>query len=126
MTQQVLFPGWNKLSLEQKSLGKKWIKSILKVRIASENFLNTFSPTSPTDKEPLSNSLADLLNNLQFEVVDSFTSSEGIQLQEIIPRALLSALEDPRQDVCQAICRLSNNTQPSCVSDCIENYTPFF
>lgn len=126
MAQQVLFPGWNKLSFEQKSLAKKWIKSILKLRIASEDFLNTFSTTSPTDEEPLSTSLADLLNNLQFEVVDSLTNSEGIKLQEIIPTALLSSLEDPRQDLCKAFCILRYNNTPSCVSDCLNNLSSLF
>ncbi|WP_333279075.1 hypothetical protein [Microcoleus sp. F10_A2] len=126
MTQQVLFPGWDNFSLEQKSLAKKWIKSILKLRVASKDLLNSFSDSSPTNENPVSNSLDELLNNFQFEVVDSFTNSEGIQLQEIIPTALLSSLEDPRQDFCKAVCIVSNNTQPSCVSNCVQNLRSFF
>lgn len=126
MTQQVLFPGWNNFSSEQKSLVKKWIKSILKLRVASKDLLDSFSNSSPTNKNPLSNALDELLNNFQFEVVDSFTNSEGIQLQEIIPTALLSSLEDPRQDFCKTVCIISNNTQPSCVSDCVKSFPPLF
>lgn len=47
MTQQVLFPGWNNFSLEQKSLAKKWIKSILKLRVVSKDLLDSFSNLNP-------------------------------------------------------------------------------
>ncbi|MEG4286293.1 hypothetical protein QUB68_24495 [Microcoleus sp. A006_D1] len=126
MTQQVLFPGWNNFSLEQKSSAKKWIKSVLKLRVASKDLLESFSNSTPTTENALSNPLDELLSNFQFEVVDSLTNSEGIQLQEIIPSVLLSALEDPGQDLCKAVCLLSQNTEPSCVSNCLENLRSFF
>jgi hypothetical protein len=126
MTQQVLVPGWNNFSLEQKSSTKKWIKSVLKLRVASKNLLDSFSSSLPTNEIPLSNPLDELLSNFQFEVLDSLTNSEGIQLQEIIPSALLSSLEDPGQDLCKAVCLLSQNTEPSCVSNCLKNLRSLF
>lgn len=126
MSQQVLFPGWNNFSFKQKSLTKKWIESILRLRVASKNLLDAFSDISDPNEENLSSAMDDLLNNFQFEVVDSSITSEGIRIQEIIPKILLSSREDLRQDVCKTLCIVSNNNNPNCVSDCIRNLPPLF
>jgi hypothetical protein len=60
MTQKILVPSeWEKLSVQEKELAKKWIKSILEAEISSKNFLkllsrDQFSATTITELEDTS------------------------------------------------------------------------
>lgn len=102
MIQKVLFPRWDSLSSKQKELAKKCIDATIKLRAATKELSEAFSPDD--DEEHQSKPIDNLLENFMFEVVDSSTTSEGIRIEDIIPPALLNSEEPVPNGVCQFKC----------------------
>jgi len=114
MIQKVLFPRWNNLSSQQKTLVKEWIESLIKVEVSKKKLSASLSDTysenqfDSTDLSP---------SEFSVEVVDSSTTSEGIKIEQIISSSSLKSPDNTCKALCAAICSGSN--LPNCLQICI-------
>jgi hypothetical protein len=114
MKQRILYPNWNNLSFDKKTLIKRFLDSFIRFQAVSREIRISFG-----SEEQYSESVDDLLLNLEFEIIDSSTTSEGIRLEEIIPPQLIGVEENLSSAYCRWYCLLSND--PDCVRKCREN-----
>jgi hypothetical protein len=117
MIQKVLFPRWNDLSSQQKTLVKEWIESLIKLEASKKKLCdNLFDIYS----ENQSDSIGAFPSDFSVEVEDSSTTSEGIKIEKIISFSNLKAKSPDNncEAVCAAICNGSN--LPNCLQICSE------
>ncbi|MEG4408871.1 hypothetical protein NDI43_27650 [Microcoleus vaginatus GB2-A3] len=101
MTTKILCPGWDNLSKKQKQLATKWIESLISFRITTTQLSDSlFDAPSDNSLNPIDNAL----KNFQFEVVDSSSTSEGINITEIIPPGAFGLKEKPPDGFPQVVC----------------------
>ncbi|MEG4997767.1 hypothetical protein [Microcoleus sp. B4-D4] len=101
MTAKILCPGWDNLSKEQKELATEWIKSLISFRITMVQLSDSlFDESSDNSLNPID----DAIKNFQFEVVDSSSTSEGINIQRIIPPGVFDIPDRPIDSLPQLIC----------------------
>ncbi|MEG4087971.1 hypothetical protein [Microcoleus sp. Pol12B4] len=120
MTAKILCPGWDNLSNEQKQLTTKWIESLISFRITTTQLSDSlFDKVSDNTLNPIDNNA---IKNFQFEVVDSSSTSEGINIKRIIPPGVFDIPDRPDDAIPQLVCLVNcwRNGHPDCDKKCSE------
>ncbi|MEG3920642.1 MULTISPECIES: hypothetical protein [unclassified Microcoleus] len=119
MTAKILCPGWDNLSKEQKELATEWIKSLISFRITTVQLSDSlFDESSDNSLNPIDNAI----KNFQFEVVDSSSTSEGINIKRIIPPGVFDIPDRPPDAIPQLVCLVNcwRNGHADCDKRCSE------